>query len=276
MSCGVDCLQTIYDNYHLETDPDYRLNCLFNFNCGWHGDYGKEETYSLFIERAKKNKLAADALNLPLLLVDSNLHAFLPNLGDQSSYFNLYTCAFALEKGLSKYYISSSYSYGDVLRIGHRSRNLDFSEYGDPLALPLMRSEKLELIIDGCQYERTEKTERIADWEITKKYLNVCCINDGTENCSVCPKCVRTLLTLEAINKLDEYKNIFKIENYKKISYINKCRIVLVGRKGKDGFSTDIYSFYKKKGKKLPSWIEARLYSLPRSAINRIKRIVLR
>ena len=138
ISCGIDCLQTIYDNYCLEDDDEYKINGLFNFNCGWHGEYGKEETYRLFLERSERNKQAADDLNLPLYLVDSNLHAFLRPLGDQASYFNLYTCAFALEKGLSKYYISGSYSFRDIIRIGFKSRNRDFSEFGEPSVVALI------------------------------------------------------------------------------------------------------------------------------------------
>ena len=275
ISCGVDCLQTIYDNYCLEDDIEYKINGLFNFNCGWHGKYGKEETYRLFQERSRRNKQAADDLNLPLYLVDSNLAAFLSHLVDQTSYFNLYTCAFALEKGLSKYYISGSYSFRDILRIGYKSRNRDFSEFGEPLVVALLRTEKFELISDGYQYDRTGKTERIVDWDIAKKYLNVCCINDNEDNCSICHKCVRTLLALEAMNKLDEYKNIFNISAYKKQAFPYKCRIVLNGKNGNDGFSSDLYRFYRLKKKKLPLRTVALLVKLiywgPKALMRRIK-----
>lgn len=260
ISCGVDCLQTIYDNYMVETDSDYKINSLFNFNCGWHGDFYDEKTRLLFIDRSMRNKRAADDMKLSFHLVDSNLHAFLPQLGDQASYFSLYTCAFALEKGLRKYYISSSYSYRSVSQIGYQSRNRDFSEFGDPFVIPLLHSEKLELLLDGGQYERSEKTERIADWDISKNHLNVCCANINEGNCSVCHKCVRTLLALDALGKLDEYGEVFDIEKYRKIAHRSKCRIVLASRRKVDIFSKDIVSLYKKKNKPLPSWIAARLY----------------
>ena len=272
MSCGIDCLQTIYDNFYLEDDEDYKINGLFMLNCGWHGWYDKSDTYRLILERSKKNKEASDELNIPFYLVDSNIHAFLPHLGDKASYFNLYTCAFALEKGLSKYYISSSYSYRDILRIGYRSRNIDFSEFGDPLVIPLLRSGRLELISDGCQYDRTEKTERIVDWEIPKKFLNVCCVNDNEENCSVCPKCIRTLLTLDAMDKIYDYKALFNISAYKKHSFPYKCKMVLTGKDGKDGFMSDLYRFYKLKKKRLPPRTIAFIYFVPYIIINKIKR----
>lgn len=276
ISCGVDCLQTIYDNYCLEDDVEYKINGLFNFNCGWHGKYGDEKTYRLFLERSTRNKQAADDLNLPLYLVDSNLIAFLGHLGDQTSYFNLYTCAFALEKGLSKYYISGSYSYRDIVRIGFKSRNRDFSEFGEPLVVSLLRTYNLELISDGYQYDRTGKTERIVDWDIAKKHLNVCCINDNEDNCSICHKCIRTELALEAMDRLGEYKDVFDIKAYKKHNYPYKCRVVLAGKNGKDGFSADINRFYYTKNKKLPPYITAiiveLIYWLPKAILRRIKR----
>lgn len=274
ISCGVDCLQTIYDNYCLEDDVEYKINGLFNFNCGWHGKYGNDETYRLFLERSMRNKQAAEDLNLPLYLVDSNLDAFLRFLGDQTSYFNLYTCAFALEKGLSKYYISGSYSYRDILRIGFKSRNRDFSEFGEPLVVALLRTENLELISDGYQYDRTEKTERIVDWDIAKKHLNVCCVNDNKENCSICGKCIRTLMALEAMDKLDDYKDIFNIAAYKKNSLKDKCRASLIGKNGNDGFMSDLNRFYKLKNKRLPSRIFSLIYLAPSVIVGRIKRLI--
>ena len=53
ISCGVDCLQTIYDNYCEESDPEYRINSLFMFNCGWHGSYYDRKSFDLFLERSK-------------------------------------------------------------------------------------------------------------------------------------------------------------------------------------------------------------------------------
>ena len=38
ISCGVDSLSTIYDRFAKEQDADYKLNSLFIFNCGTHGD----------------------------------------------------------------------------------------------------------------------------------------------------------------------------------------------------------------------------------------------
>ena len=200
--------------------------------------------------------------------MDSNLHAFLWELDDQASYFCIYSCIFALEREISKYYVSSSFSYGQVLDFGSKARDKDFSEYGDPILIPMLHSERLEIISDGCQYKRSEKVELIADWDISKKFLNVCYINNAVENCSVCSKCVRTLLPLEALGKLDDYKQCFNIAAYKKIAFKEKCKLTL-GNKN-NAFATDNFEFCKLKGLRLPSKLIARLYFL----LMRFKRII--
>ena len=40
MSCGVDSLSTVYDHFVKESDPDYRINALFYFECGVLWQYG--------------------------------------------------------------------------------------------------------------------------------------------------------------------------------------------------------------------------------------------
>lgn len=247
MSCGVDCLQTVHKYYKLENDIDYKINSLFFFNCGWHGAFGYDKTLDICARRYEINKKAADELGLPLHMVDSNLHAFLSFLDDAVSYFYLYTCIFSLEKCLNKYYLSSALSYSEISKYSTRARNLDFAEFGDSSVVPLLRSKRMRIMIDGCQYTRCEKIEIISDWNITKKYLNVCCKNDEVRNCSECSKCLRTLLALEAIDCLEDYSNIFDIEKYKKIS--KTVKYTIVREKKRIAFFEDIFQLYKKGGK---------------------------
>ena len=152
------------------------------------------------------------------------------------------------------------------------SHDSDFSEYADSYALPLMHSDKLSLISDGCQYSRSNKTEIISDWDITKKYLNVCCANTGVEDCSTCHKCMRTLLPLEAMGRLSEYSTVFDIEEYKKSAFKNKCNVVV--KNGRSVFLTDNYNYCKTKGLKLPPrWI-AEIYTFFPRLIKKIRYII--
>lgn len=256
ISCGVDSLATVYKYYELETDPDYKLTHLFFLNCGWHGSIDNPITLELFNKRADAAEKAANDMNLPLVRVNSNLHAFLYQLDDQASYFNLYSIIFSLGKAINRYYLSSSFSYNEVMKYGYKSRGRDFSEYGDPMTLPLYANATTNIVSDGCQYKRSAKTELIADWKISKKYLNVCCRhsndpNVDEKNCSECLKCNRTMVALDAMGKLEEYSKIFDLKKYKE----NKKKILfkLARNYDKDAFAKDNYDFCKQNGMKMPS-----------------------
>lgn len=262
ISCGVDCLSTIYRWYELENEPAYKINALFMLNCGWNGDYYDEMTRKIFEKRCEINMSAAEHIGLSFYMVDSNLHCFLPQLDDQASFFSIYSCVLALEKAIGKYYISSSYSYGETVEFGTAARKRSFAEYADPVAIPLLSTGVCQLSSDGYQFKRTQKTENISDWKIAKKYLNVCCKNDSVENCSCCVKCTRTLLALEAMGKIDEYADSFDLKMWNKISYREKCKLAIDKRR--NAFAVDLYDYCRKCGMKLPSTLSARLYFLPK------------
>lgn len=271
LSGGVDCLSTIFTHYQLENDEEDKINGLFMLNCGWHGAYDDPGTKALFFERCREMEKIAVELGIPLYQVDSNLHAFLKGLGDRCSYFMIYSCVFALEKAISRYFIASSLSYQEILKWNNKSKDKDFSEYADPYALPLLRSENLELVSDGCQYTRSQKTELISDWNIAQKYLNVCCKNESAGNCGICHKCLRTIIPLDAMGKLDSFSSVFNIEEYQKNAYKYKCFVAL--QNGREVFGTDNYQFCKQKGFKIPSKLQARIYLTPRLMPGYIKKI---
>ena len=277
ISCGVDSLSTIYDRFVNETDPDYRINTLFFFSSGQHGEYGDEAADRLFLERFRANKIAADKLGLPAVMIDTNLHSFfMGRFGGfcKTAFFAFYSCILALERGIRKYYISSSYSYGQMLKFGSQSRENDFSEFAEPYALPLIRTDNIEFIPEGSQYTREEKLEKISDWKIAQEHLNVCF--DHYPNCSQCSKCVRTLMPIEAMGKLEDFSGVFSIDVYKKAAFTEKCLAVL----GHDtnGFIDGYYNFCMSHGMKLPSVAVALLavsFKRPGIAVKYIARALL-
>ena len=275
ISCGVDSLTTIYDRYVLEDDPDYRINGLFLYNCGSHGEYG-QESERLFFDRYALNKSAADELGLPVYLINSNLHAFGDKIGtDQSiGFLARYSCILSLQRAVKRYYVSSGFSYDEILTFGAiTERNHDFAGFSESFSLPLIRTEHTELIVDGCQYERTQKTERISGWDIAQKHMNVCVDHSaGGHNCSKCGKCLRTLIALEAMDKLKDFAGVFDLETYRRHSFGHKCELVLT--RGKEAFSTDNYNFAIKHGVKFPPYPVAWLYLLPRRTYRLLKKVL--
>ena len=288
LSCGVDSLSTVYDHYVNEDDPDYRINALFFFNTGWHGDYYHDGTMKLCLDRYNLNKPAANELILPLCLVDSNFHAFMYKVYDFSipnkypvghmGYLANYACVFGLQKGIRKYYMSSGFSYRQLIDTAPKAHDIELSDFSESYLVPLVQTEKTELVIDGCQYERTQKTELISDWEIAHKYLTPCSkasynTNDA-HNCSICYKCLRTLIVIEALGKLDKFAEVFDIDTYKKHSYAYKCSLVLEAHKNKNVYLMDNYKFCLSHGLKMPSLFTARLYFFSRKTLGFTKRAV--
>ena len=255
LSCGVDCLSTIYDYYVQENDPEYKLTHLFMLNVGWHGAYGDPKTIDLFRQRCELNQKAADAIGLPMVAVDSNLHAFLYELDDRASFFANYSAVFALEKELGRYYLSSSLSYGEVVKYGESARKKDWSEYGETLALSLMQNTALNVMCDGYQYTRVEKTRNISTWGIAQQFLNVCCRHSNDENvdeknCSNCVKCRRTMIALDGLGMLDNFSELFDLDHYEIIK--GEISGWVERDHGKNVFATEIYDLFAEKGKELP------------------------
>ena len=272
ISCGVDSLSTIKDRFVDEDDPDFRITDLFLFNCGTHGDYGVESTDRQFEALLSENEKAADELGLPLYSINSNLHAFTHYIGEQKmGYFAIYSCILSVQSMLSRYYVSSSYSYGEQLRFHDQARDFDMAEYCEGLIVPLVKTDVFELVLDGAQYRRSQKVSNIADWGISRKYLNV---RVGSEreggNCSECPKCKRTLIALESLGKLDEYSSVFDIDRYRSVSKWYK--LMIVAEYGKEGFTADGVDFARQCGLKMPS----RAFALIATAPYRLARIAYR
>ena len=88
---------------------------------------------------------------------------------------------------------------------------LDAAHY-DMLTLNSASIPGLDFISTGGSLDRITKTKTIADYDPAYKYLNVCVT--AVENDSTCFKCVRTMLTLDALGKLDKFSAVFDVQYY--------------------------------------------------------------
>ena len=273
ISCGVDSLSTIYDHFIREDDDDYKINALFLFNCGTHGDYENPKTFELYEKLYELNKRAAYEMNLPVYLINSNLHAFTHKIGEQRvGYFAIWSCILAFEKAIKKYYASSSNEYEEIKTFSKYMKDYDMAEFCESYLVPLICTENLELIVDGCQYRRTQKTEKISDWEIARKYLNVCVNTEDGRNCSKCSKCMRTLIPLDAMGKIEKFAGVFDLDVYRKHSLRYKC--YFIANTKKIGFAKDIADYCRVHGYTMPPAAVARPYIFLRRCASRLKRLL--
>lgn len=245
ISGGVDSLSTIQDHFVNERDTNFKINALFYFNCGTHSDFGDEKWQETVSNRLVSAKLAAKELGLPCYYLNTNLHAF-RKMQDWTKvlYIANYSCVLSLSRAISSYYVPSGFNYQQMKKFGNRFRNNDMAEFCESYLVPLIGNERTELILDGGQYRRVDKLKKIVDWDIAKKYLNVCnrYTADGS-NCGACDKCLMTLLPLEIMGKLDDYAGVFDVEEYrtKAKDYKRQC----VEKYGKAPFSTENIDFAK-------------------------------
>lgn len=103
----------------------------------------------------------------------------------------------------SRFFIpgSDSYRYESMIPKG-----------AHPVFVHLLGTETLQMISDGADASRVEKTALVAGWPETYSRLRVCwrpaAFNDTTgfvENCCRCEKCVRTMLSLDLLGALDRF-----------------------------------------------------------------------
>ena len=210
-SCGVDSFSSIVNHTNSKYKQfDITYLCINNvgaFNeC--YQDYGikkvKEERYTIAKE-------VANEIGFPLIETDSNFwDAFYQN-HLRTNTFSACFAIYMMQKFWKTYYLASSGI--DFAGFSLENNDLQASSHYDLLTLQCFSTSGIRIYSDGGEKSRLEKTIDIQDYEPAQKHLHVC--TKKPYNCGICPKCVRTLLALDVINKLDSFTEVFDIEEYK-------------------------------------------------------------
>lgn len=275
-SAGVDSFSTFVDHFVNEDQKEYKISSLFFFNVGSHGG-GGEGARKKFHARYDLLKGFPKEVGLPYIPLDSNLFDFYLFYWEYDAGIFCRACAIlVLQKCISKYFLSGSDSYADVMYTAFNPRTTDLAELADTFLNPMLSTESIEIITDGAQYTRTEKTESIVKYSPTQDYLNVCVdhwANHTTAvNCGVCSKCLRTLIAIESIGLLDKYSKVFDLSKYKKVAYRHKCQLRLDYHK--TVYAKDNVDFAIAHGNRIPSYMEACLYLFPSQAKRFVWRVL--
>lgn len=256
MSCGVDSFYTMHEYTQKDTPAKYKLTHLSYFNMGaiFHPNRAEKKKYTLkefydttdrMSEEKRENaRLVAEQAGMPLVYVKSNLDSdyYRGAYGHTGVYRN---CAMALSlQGLYSVYYNSSGGWP-----GYFDLTLtEGSQHYEALLCQCLSTESLEFILSDYA-TRLEKTIAIADDKLAQKYLDVCfCFN----SCGKCSKCIRTLVTLDIIGKVDQFREIFDVDDFKK----HKAEAYFEILKTKDGdakednavFAKDLYRMATSKG----------------------------
>ncbi|WP_147440317.1 hypothetical protein [Notoacmeibacter ruber] len=255
-SAGVDSFFT------LGTHPE--ITDLTVFNVGAMGK-GRPKIFERYLRRTHDY---AARKGLGAITVDSNLDkifsaATCKKVNFQKTH-SLRNAAAAMASGISNYLYSSGVDYNAVAIQPHRD-----TAYLDAVLLPLLSTESLRIHSAGSSYTRVEKTLFVSELQDACEMLDVCAGNPTTRfglskpNCSKCWKCVETLLTLEAADRLELFEPVFDIDFYKS----NRDELLLdllIGKHRHDRAAIETFDFARKRGVHLPNNIQVTLWRLRR------------
>ena len=214
-SGGIDTFATLA--IYSGDEAPYAITDLTLFDVGAFGKH-KSEAQNEVIARSKSRlKDYALSTGRHWFCVDTNLNDFYVGLrqaGFQRTHpLRNASAALALRSSIDVYNYSSSHTYYEV-------KTHDAIDIGrmDPITLPLLSSEGLKFISSGASKSRFEKTALVSTFEESFDLLDVCSASAEKRlehvNCSVCEKCLRTLVTLDLLGKVDHYRASFDLDLY--------------------------------------------------------------
>ena len=207
VTCGVDSFYSIYNNLK-QNKYNHKLTHLMIMNLA--DSYKKRGNYKIISKELQdKAKKVADDLNLPLIILYSNMREIfpIPPMHSLNRLFGVYS----LQKLFSIYYFSSSYP---IWTFNLEDVSLISSARYDLLICKELSTKNISIYSEGAQLTRTEKIKAISKYDIVRNTLHVC-INDS-KNCCKCSKCIRTMACLDSLGVLDKYDHVFDIDNYYK------------------------------------------------------------
>lgn len=97
------------------------------------------------------------------------------------------------------------------------------------------------LLRGGAKSERPEKTRAISDLPSARKFLNVCLFPLANNNCGKCEKCRRTLLTLDMAGRLENFREVFDIDEYLKTRLVS---LRYLARKKDTNMMREVYRYF--------------------------------
>lgn len=211
---GIDSYCTLWNKFKNEEIETNRITHLFYVYAG-QGGWRELDGRTLYQKNLEIVKEAANRLNLELVVVESNLDHFY-GFGDFINTLGprIFSCVLLLQKLFSIFHIPSTYTYSNPKAQG-----------STPLGDHLLSTEVLDIVHDGAQYRRLEKTKIISQWEITHSIFSVCNQNslDGKMNCSSCEKCLRTMITLDMMGSRKQYEQVLDFTDFEKKRDLYVC-----------------------------------------------------
>lgn len=253
LSCGVDSFTTLYEYTRLVPLDSFKLTHLTYLKVGAHdgqiGKYDKKVQDSLFQSQLSHAKAFCTRYAYKLLVVESNLTEIIDRMFGFYNYeqFHSYVNAgtiLHLQKLFHRYYYSPAYCL-DAFSVDVKK---DAAHY-ERVLLPLFSTETTSFYSSNQAMSRIEKERLLSDFEQSYEWLLVCWLH--TPNCGKCGKCIRTMLGLDFIGKLELYRACFDVDEYFK----NKDQYLrmIVQKRARDSGMEELYEYAMTHDIALPS-----------------------
>lgn len=222
MSGGVDSFYTL-KSYSSDAVPkEMRITHLSHYTCSFlfKPDDMDRRLEAVFKDEddttgiiVKRIKTIAEQKGYPLIVTNSNLDRDYYRGGYiYMAMYRFFACTLALEHLYSLYISSSS---------GHGSGMIEASLFAptqnyEELLCHSLRTETF-VYMSSDNERRTEKLRSIADDAVFKKHATVC-FDTGWkgENCGVCYGCLKTIIPLDLLGKLDGFTESFNLDEYRR------------------------------------------------------------
>jgi len=199
LSGGVDSLFTLRNNRlsFKHDHPCFIKDCFIVHGFDMYHDENTEKKYKVFERNfATLEKVALDA-KINLIPVYTNVRHLYSNTKFWIYWFfgaALSSVAHVFSERIHTVSISS----GPFLR--------ELEPHGShPLIEPNYSSSDLNILHAGLRFTRLDKIRVLADWTTALQVLRVCIHNQEDKlNCGKCEKCIRTMCSLLALEKLKD------------------------------------------------------------------------
>lgn len=236
ISCGIDSLHVLACQTGTPMKQHNVTHLAFN-NVGSHGE--GEKARKLFAQRRQMAEQFCLEYGFELTEVNSNIMDEFEQNHFITHTFTSMFAVFCLQKLYAIYYYASGRPIADF-SLADTDRDCS---YYDLLLAESFSTDRLKIYSEGGTLTRLEKTSRVVAYAPSYKYLNVC--TSTAENCSRCEKCIRTLLALDVLGKLEAYRDVFDIDYYNqhKQYYL---KILVIKNAVHNGTYMELYPYLKK------------------------------
>lgn len=205
-SGGVDSFHTLFENL-FENIQNKSLAITHGIYV--HGfDIALDQTKTFSVSSKMYNELF-QSLGLELITLSTNIKDILDKelSWDWTHGAALAGTALLFSPMAKCLYIPSSYTNDTQVPHGsHRETD------------PLISTESFATVYYGAHHNRQQKIEIVSTWPASFNRLRVCTWpREEILNCCRCNKCIKAMMSLEALNKLQNYKESFPLPLTKKL-----------------------------------------------------------